>query len=96
VGIILTAASILVLPVLARGKLRLAAPLQSPGLRGDGVLSLAGAVLAAATLLSLALDAALDWWWADALAAVLIAAMLLTEGRRTITRARLLSLGGSH
>ena len=65
VGIVLTAASALVLPILARAKLRLAASLSSPGLRGDGVLSLAGATLALATLLSLVADAVLDWWWAD-------------------------------
>ena len=39
-GIALTAAAALGLPVLARAKLRLAAALNSPGLRGDGVLSL--------------------------------------------------------
>jgi len=84
VGIVLTAASVCVFPVLARAKLRLAAALQSRALRGDGVLSLAGAVLAAATLTSLVLDAAFDWWWADAVAALLISAMLLAEGMRTI------------
>ena len=84
VGIVLTAASVCMFPVLARAKLRLAAALQSRALRGDGVLSLAGAVLAAATLTSLVLDAAFDWWWADAVAALLISAMLLAEGMRTI------------
>jgi divalent metal cation (Fe/Co/Zn/Cd) transporter len=88
VGIVLTAASVFVFPVLARAKLRLAAALQSTALRGDGVLSLAGAVLAAATLTSLVLDAAFDWWWADAIAALLISAMLIVEGLRTIAWAR--------
>jgi divalent metal cation (Fe/Co/Zn/Cd) transporter len=86
-GVALTAASALVLPVLARAKLILASALNSPGLRGDGVLSLAGAVLAAATLLSLLLDAGLDWWWADSVAALLIATMLLVEGPRTVATA---------
>jgi divalent metal cation (Fe/Co/Zn/Cd) transporter len=88
IGIALTAASVVVFPVLARAKLRLAAPLDSTALRGDGVLSLAGAILAAATLTSLALDAAFGWWWADAVAALLIAAGLLGEGSRTIASAR--------
>jgi divalent metal cation (Fe/Co/Zn/Cd) transporter len=52
------------------------------------MLSLAGGVLAAATLLSLVLEATLDWWWADAVAALLIAALLATEGAGTIRRAR--------
>jgi divalent metal cation (Fe/Co/Zn/Cd) transporter len=84
IGTVMTAASVCVFPVLARAKLRLAAALGSRALRGDGVLSLAGAILAAATLASLILDAAFDWWWADAAAALLISAMLLTEGVRTI------------
>jgi divalent metal cation (Fe/Co/Zn/Cd) transporter len=83
VGIALTAASILVLPVLARVKLSLARRLESSALRGDGILSLAGALLAAVTLASLALNAGLGWWWSDAAAALLIAAFLLREGWRT-------------
>ena len=84
VGIVLTAASTLVLPFLARAKLGLAAQLRSGALRGDGVLSLAGAVLAAATLVSLIVRAALGWWWADAVAALAIAVMLVGEGLRTL------------
>ena len=91
VGIALTAASALVLPILARAKLRLAAPLSSPGLRGDGVLSLAGAMLALATLLSLVADAALGWWWADSVAACLIATLLFIEGARTTATVRSLA-----
>jgi divalent metal cation (Fe/Co/Zn/Cd) transporter len=44
------------------------------------VLSLAGAVLASATLLSLVVDASIDWWWADSVAALLISGMLMREG----------------
>jgi divalent metal cation (Fe/Co/Zn/Cd) transporter len=80
VGVALTAASVLVLPVLARAKLRLAKQLGSSALHGDGVLSLAGAVLAAATLISLLVDSAFGWWWADAVAGLLIAGTLLREG----------------
>jgi divalent metal cation (Fe/Co/Zn/Cd) transporter len=90
-GTIVASMGVLVLPVLARGKLRLAAPLRSPGLRGDGILSLAGGLLAAATLLSLLLDGLLDWWWADAAVALVIAAVLVLEGSRTIATAH--SLG---
>lgn len=80
VGIALTAASLLVLPVLARAKLRLAGQLGSSALRGDGVLSLAGAALAGATLAGLLAESAFGWWWADALAALVIAGTLLREG----------------
>jgi divalent metal cation (Fe/Co/Zn/Cd) transporter len=88
IGITLTTASVIVFPVLARAKLRIAAALNSTALRGDGVLSLAGAILAAATLTSLALDSAFGWWWADAVTALFIAAILLAEGSRTIVSAR--------
>jgi divalent metal cation (Fe/Co/Zn/Cd) transporter len=88
VGLALTAASAVVLPVLAGAKLRLAGPLQSPALRGDGILSLAGAGLAGVTLISLALNAAAGLWWSDAAAALLIAAFLLREGWKTIRSAR--------
>ena len=84
VGVVLSAASIVVLPVLARAKLRLAGLLSSPALRGDGVLSLAGAALATVTLASLVLDAAFGFWWSDAVAALVIALVLLREGGRIL------------
>jgi divalent metal cation (Fe/Co/Zn/Cd) transporter len=87
-GIVLTSASMIVLPVLAIAKLRLAGPLGSQALRADGVLSAAGAVLAAATLSALALEAGLDLWWADSIAALLIAAILLREGTLTLRTTR--------
>ncbi|HTU85131.1 MAG TPA: cation transporter [Solirubrobacteraceae bacterium] len=83
VGLALTAASVLVLPALARAKLRLAGPLHSGALRGDGILSLAGAGLATGTLASLGLNAAFGWWWSDAVAALIIASFLLSEGTKT-------------
>lgn len=83
-GVVLTGASVLVLPVLAGAKLRLAGPLQSQALRADGVLSAAGALLAAATLLGLLLNTTLDWWWADSVAALMISVVLLREGGLTL------------
>jgi divalent metal cation (Fe/Co/Zn/Cd) transporter len=35
-------------------------------------------------------DAALDWWWADSVAACLISMLLLVEGARTAASARAL------
>ena len=82
VGIALTAAALLVLPLLGRWKLALAGSLGSRALRGDGVLSLAGAALAGATLASVALNQTLGWWWSDAVTALLIALVLAAEGVR--------------
>ncbi len=81
-GLALAAASVLVLPVLAWMKLRLAGPLGSKALRGDGILSAAGAALAAAALLGLMLARALGWWWADSIAGLAIAAALASESWR--------------
>ena len=83
-GIVLLAGSAAVLPVLGRVKLRLARRLGSPALRGDGVLSAAGAILAAAALAGLAADRTLGWWQADPAAAAVIALFLLREGWRTL------------
>lgn len=79
-GLALAASSMVVLPVLATRKIAIARGLRSRALRSDGVLSAAGALLAAATLLGLVLDAALHWWWSDAVAALVIAAVLIREG----------------
>ncbi len=79
------AASVVVLPFLAYFKLSLARQLQSGALRGDGVLSAAGAVLASVALLGLRLDDAFGWWWADPAAALVIASALAREGRRTFS-----------
>jgi divalent metal cation (Fe/Co/Zn/Cd) transporter len=87
-GVVLTGASILVLPVLAAAKLRLAKPLRSQALRADGVISAAGAVLAAATLLGLVFNTALGLWWADSVAALLIAVVLAREGGLTLRSTR--------
>jgi divalent metal cation (Fe/Co/Zn/Cd) transporter len=78
----LAAVSLLVLPWLARLKLQVAAALPSRALRGDAILTLAAAALAAITLVALALTAGLGWWWADPVAALIIAAALATEAVR--------------
>jgi divalent metal cation (Fe/Co/Zn/Cd) transporter len=82
-GVVIAAASLLVLPFLAVVKLRLARQLRSGALRGDGLLTTAGAILAFAVLASLALNNAFEWWWSDAIVAVLIAAFLGGEGWRS-------------
>jgi divalent metal cation (Fe/Co/Zn/Cd) transporter len=87
-GVALATISLVVLPVLGLRKLRVASGLSSPALRGDGVLTLAAAALAAITLLALLANSALDWWWADPLAALVIAAALGIEGVRVLVRHR--------
>jgi divalent metal cation (Fe/Co/Zn/Cd) transporter len=88
VGFLVASVSVLVLPWLGRKKLRVAAALPSAALRGDGVLTLAGAALAAITLLALFVTSALGWWWADLVAALVIAIGLSAEGLRVAIRHR--------
>lgn len=87
-GAAVSTGSLLVLPWLGRAKLRVASALPSGALRGDAILTLASAALAATTLVALLLNAGLDWWWADPVVALLIAAALGIEGVRIVVRHR--------
>ena len=87
-GVILSALSLAVLPWLGRRKLQVASGLSSGALRGDGILSLAAAALAAITLAALLVNSALGWWWADPAAALVIGIALATEGIRVAVRHR--------
>ena len=87
-GFAIAAISLMVLPVLGVMKLRLASRLRSPALRGDAVLTLAAAALAAITLIALLANSLLDWWWADPMAALLIAIALAGEATRVAVRHR--------
>jgi divalent metal cation (Fe/Co/Zn/Cd) transporter len=80
VGIALTATSLGVMPVLGWAKLRTAAELHSGALRTDAYETIACSWLSLATLMGLILNAALGWWWADALAALVIVPLVIREG----------------
>jgi divalent metal cation (Fe/Co/Zn/Cd) transporter len=87
-GAVVAGASVLVLPWLGKLKLDVAAGLASGAMRGDAVLTLASAALAATTLVALVVNAAFDWWWADPIVALLIAGALGLEGVRVAVRHR--------
>ena len=80
VGLALTAVSLLVMPFLARAKLRIATALNSRALRADAYETIACAWLSVATLAGLALNAAFGWWWADPLAALILVPLIVREG----------------
>ena len=83
-GVGLAAASLLVLPVLSYRKLKLADVLGSRALRGDGLLTGAGASLAMVALVGQLLNEVLGWWWADSAAALVIGLGLFVEGWRSL------------
>jgi divalent metal cation (Fe/Co/Zn/Cd) transporter len=87
-GVILATASLVVLPWLGRLKLRVASRLASQALRGDGILTAASAALAAVALAALLANSAFGWWWADPVAALLIATALAIEATRIAVRHR--------
>jgi len=64
-GIIWTAVMAAAMFALAAGKARTGRALDNPVLRTEGRVTMIDAILAVAVLLSLALNAALGWWWAD-------------------------------
>ena len=84
VGIILAALSLLVMPVLALAKRRIADQLGSPTLRADATETLLCAWLSVALLLGLVLNATVHWWWADPLAALVIAGLAAREGLEAV------------
>jgi divalent metal cation (Fe/Co/Zn/Cd) transporter len=79
-AVALLVASAIVLPPLGIAKRRLAERLDSGALRSDSVLTLVAALLAGVGLVSAALSATLDLWWADAVGGLLVAIVLLREG----------------
>jgi divalent metal cation (Fe/Co/Zn/Cd) transporter len=84
VGIIVTAAALVVMPPLAWLKLRTARELSSSALRADAFETITCAGLSATTLAGLALNFALGWTWADPLAALLLVPMIAREGFEAI------------
>jgi divalent metal cation (Fe/Co/Zn/Cd) transporter len=79
-GIVVTALSIIVMPLLARAKRRAATALNSGALRADSRQSDFCAYLAAITLCGLVLHMLLGWWWADPAAALVASAIIAREG----------------
>ncbi len=80
VGIALMVLSLIVMPLLARAKLRLAASIGSRALRADAHETIVCAWLSATTLLGLGLNAVLGWWWADPVAALAMLPLIVREG----------------
>lgn len=80
----LAAANLVVLPLLARWKYRVAHEVASPALHTDAHITMVGTATSALTLLGLALDRGFGWWWADAVAALLIGCMAFDQGRRSM------------
>ena len=80
VGIAIAALSLVVLPLLARAKRRVALAMGSSALAADAQQTSLCAYLSAILLGGLALNAALGWWWADPLAGLAMVPIIAREG----------------
>jgi len=80
-GIIVAIASLIVMPLVAWGKLRAARQIGSAALRAEAKETLACSYLSFTLLLGLVANAALGWWWADPVAALVMVPWLILEGR---------------
>ncbi|WP_411137915.1 cation transporter [Streptomyces sp. C10] len=80
-GIVLAALSLAVMPVLSAAKRRSGRELGSASAVADSKKTLLCTYLSAVLLLGLVANATLGWTWADPIAAIVIAAVAVKEGR---------------
>lgn len=83
VGIVLAATSVVVMPLLARAKKRLGPVLGSQAVVSESRQTELCAWLSGVVLVGLALNATLGWWWADPVAALVLAGFAGLETVRT-------------
>jgi len=86
-GIVYLAVTTVVMFSLAAAKRRTAERLSSPPLASEATLTFLDGILSASTLLGLALNAFLGWWWADPAAALVVAVAALREARENAAEA---------
>ena len=79
-GLAVTAAALIVMPLLAVAKRRTGRALGNRTLIADSAETAFCALTSAATLLGIGLNAWLGWWWADPAAGLAIAALAVKEG----------------
>ena len=84
VGIALAITSLIVMPVLAFYKKKIAAEINSRALRADALETLACSYLSLMLLVGLGANAVFGWWWADPVAALAMIYFLVREGLEAI------------
>jgi len=79
-GIILACVSLVVMPLLSRAKKKVGNDLGSAAMHADAKQTDFCVYLSAILLLGLFLNAALGWWWADPVSALIMAPLIAKEG----------------
>lgn len=80
VGIAIAALSLIVMPILAQAKRRVAANLNSRAMQADSRQTDICAYLSAILLVGLGLNALFGWWWADPIAGLIMIPIIAKEG----------------
>ena len=80
VGIVLTALSVVIMPFLSLAERRAGRELGSATAVADSKQTLICTYLSAAVLVGLIVNSLFGWWWADAIAGLVIAAFAIREG----------------
>ena len=80
IGLAVLVLSVLVMPLLARAKRRVARALGSHALGAEATQTSVCAWLSVIALLGVALNALIGWWWADPVAALVMVPILTHEG----------------
>src|SRR5438128_8938817 len=80
VGIIVAALSLIVMPTLVHFKRRVASQLASSALEAEARQTRVCAYLSAILVAGLGLNAAMGWWWADPVAALVMMPLIAWEG----------------
>ena len=83
-GVALAIASVIVMPLLARAKRKVAQGIESRALEADSRQTDFCAYLSAILLAGLAFNGLLDWWWADPVAALVMVPFIVREGIKAI------------
>jgi divalent metal cation (Fe/Co/Zn/Cd) transporter len=80
-GILITAISVVVMPLLSLAERRAGRELGSATAVADSMQTLICTYLSVAVLAGLLLNSIFGWWWADAIAGLVIAGFAIREGR---------------
>lgn len=83
-GIVIAILSLIVMPLLARAKRRVAATLNSNALHADSRQTDLCAYLSAILLGGLLLNVTLGWWWADPFAGLVMVPIIVREGLQAL------------
>lgn len=81
VGLVLVALSLVIMPVISLAQRRTGHELGSASAVADSKQTLLCTYLSATVLFGLLLNSTLGWWWADPIAALVLAVLAVREGR---------------